>query len=107
VSALGSGKAGDPPPAPNYLGTGGTPGLAEQQQRSQMSSQYTPYGSQVYSPDGSSPSGYRSDITLNPQAQQTLDQQLGLSNQFGNLAQGQLGNVSQTYSHPMDLSSVQ
>ena len=86
------------PPAPDYSAA------AAQTQKSQMSSQYTPYGSQVYSADPNSPSGYQSNITLAPQAQQTLDTQMGLSNQLGNLAQGQVGNVNTS---PMDLSSVQ
>ena len=89
-----------PPPAPDYGAA------AERQQRSQMSSQYTPYGNQVYSPDAS-PSGYRSDITLAPLAQQTLDSQLNVSRNLGQLTEGQLGRVNAQYSQPMDLSSVQ
>ena len=72
-----------------------------------MSSQYTPYGSQVYSPDTTSPSGFRSDISLNPQAQGALDTQLGLSGQMGELGQQFMPQVQQQYSQPMDLSSVQ
>lgn len=94
-------SAPPPPPAPDYTGA------AVAQQKSQMSSQYTPYGNQVYSPDSGSPSGYRSDISLGPQAQQTLDSQMNLSNNLGQLANQQLGQVNQQYSHPMDLSSVQ
>lgn len=90
-----------PPPAPDYAGA------AVAQQKSQMSSQYTPYGNQIYSPDANSPSGYRSDISLAPQAQGTLNSQLDLSGNLGRLAQGQLNNVNQQYSQPMDLSSVQ
>ncbi len=90
-----------PPAAPDYAGA------AVQQQKSQMSSQYTPYGNQVYSPDASSPSGYRSDISLTPQAQDTLGSQMDLSRGLGTLAQQQLGQVNQQYSQPMDLSSVQ
>ncbi len=75
--------------------------------KSQMSSQYTPYGSQVYSPDANSPSGFRSDISLDPKAQQTLDSQLNISKNLGNLTEQQLGRVNDQYSQPMDLSSVQ
>src|SRR3990167_7668787 len=74
--------------------------------RSQQSSQYTPYGSQVYSADPSSPSGYRSNITLAPEAQRTLDSQLGISENLGNLTEAQLGRVNRQYTQPMDLSSV-
>lgn len=90
-----------PPPAPNYSQA------ATDTAKSQMSSQYTPYGSQVYSPDANSPSGYQSNISLAPQAQQTLNSQMDLSQNLGNLANQQLGQVNQQYSQPMDLSSVQ
>ena len=90
-----------PPPAPDYAGA------AVAQQKSQMSSQYTPYGNQVYSSDPNSPSGYQSTISLAPSAQNTLDSQMALSQNLGNLANQQLGQVNQQYSNPMDLSSVQ
>lgn len=93
--------APSPPPAPDYKGA------AEATAKSQMGTQYTPYGSQVYSQDASSPSGYNSTINLAPQAQRTLDTQMNLSNNLGSLANDQLGQVNQQYSHPMDLSSVQ
>lgn len=90
-----------PPPAPDYKGA------AEATNKSQQVSQYTPYGSQQYSSDPSSPSGFRSDITLNPQAQHALDSQLSLSSGMGDLAQQQLGGVQQQYSQPMGQQSVQ
>lgn len=89
-----------PPPAPDYTGA------AKATATSQQSSQYTPYGSQIYSADSSAPSGYRSTISLAPQAQQALDSQLSLSNSMGNLAQGQIPGVEQQYGKPMDMSSV-
>ena len=94
------GSKSSPPPSPDYAGA------AKQTQLSQMTSQYTPYGSQVYSQDPNSPSGYRSDINLAPQAQQALNSQLDLSQNLGNLAQDQLGRVNQQYSQPMPLQSV-
>jgi hypothetical protein len=51
-------------------------------------SQYTPYGNNVYSQTGTDTSGaptYRSDITLAPQAQQQLDNQLKQNNQLSQL----------------------
>lgn len=89
-----------PPSAPDYGAA------AQQTAKSQMSSQYTPYGSQVYSPDPNSPSGFQSNISLAPQAQQTLNSQLGLSSGLGNLASSQLAGVNRQYSTPMDISSV-
>lgn len=89
------------PAAPNYSQA------ATDTAKSQMSSQYTPYGNQVYSPDANSPSGFRSDISLAPSAQNTLNSQMALSQNLGNLANDQLGRVNQQYSQPMDMSSVQ
>src|SRR3990167_837567 len=88
--------AGSPPPAPDYKGA------AEATAKSQQTSQYTPYGSQVYSADTTSPSGYRSDITLAPQAQTALDTQMGLSTEMGALAQEQIPGVRAQYSQPME-----
>lgn len=90
-----------PPPAPDYAGA------AQKETQSKQTSQYTPYGSQVYSPDPSAPSGYRSDITLTPQAQNALDSQQALSSGIGKIAQDYLPQVQQQYSNPMGLNSVQ
>lgn len=89
------------PPPPDYVGA------AEATAQSAMSDQTTPYGSLDWSTDADSPSGYGSTITLDPTAQETLDTQLELSNQMGDLALSQTDLVNQTYSQPMDLSSVQ
>ena len=89
-----------PPPPPDYKGA------AEATALSQKTSQYTPYGNLVYSSDTSSPSGYKSTINLAPEAQQTLDTQMGLSREMGDITRGQLPGVAQQYGTPMDLSSV-
>lgn len=94
------GSKSSPPPAPDYTGA------AKQSQLSQMSSQYTPYGSQVYKADPTSPSGYQSTISLAPQAQSTLDTQMGLSKGLAGIASGQLPQVQSAYSKPMELGSV-
>ena len=94
------GGKSSPPPSPNYTQA------AQQSQTSQFNNQYSPYGSQVYSPDPSAPSGFQSTITLAPEAQKTLDQQMGLSNQFAGLAQNYMPFAQETYSKPMDMSSV-
>ena len=90
-----------PPPAPDYKGA------AEATGKSGQVSQYTPYGSQVYSADPNSPSGYKSTISLAPGAQGALDTQMGLSKEMGTLAQEQIPGVREQYSQPMDQSSVQ
>ena len=89
-----------PPPAPDYKGA------AEATALSNKTSQFTPYGNLVYSGDQSSPSGYRSTISLAPQAQQTLDTQMNLSRELGDVTQQQIPGVQQQYGQPMDLSSV-
>jgi len=89
-----------PPPAPDYTSA------AKATQTSQMSDQYTPYGSQVYSASPTAPSGYASKISLTPTAEQTLGKQLNLSNNLADVTAGTLGNVQDTYNKPLDLSSV-
>ncbi len=89
------------PAAPDYKGA------AEATQKSQMSSQYTPWGQSVYSADPSSPSQYRQDISLTPPANQTADTLMQNYNQMGLLAGQQLGRVGQGLTQPMDLSSMQ
>ena len=49
---------------------------------------------------------WSSTITLTPQAQRTLDSQMAVSENLGNLTEAQLGRVNQQYAQPMDLSSV-
>lgn len=93
-------KSPSPPPAPDYAGA------AQAQSRSGMSSQYTPYGSQVYQSDASSPSGYNSTITLAPQAQNTLDTQMALSRGLAGTTAQQLPGIQSHYSQPINLSSV-
>ena len=89
-----------PPAQPDYTGA------AQATAAGNRVSQYTPYGSQVYTPDPNYPGQFQANITLNPQAQQTLDANLGMSAGLGNLALDQLPRVADQYSQPMDLSSV-
>lgn len=98
-----------PPPAPNYVGA------AQATSDSAHVNQITPYGSQTYQLGDSffdPTTGQQrvnpatSTITLAPQAQQALDQQMNLSTGMGNLANQQLPGVAQGLSKPMDLSSV-
>lgn len=68
-------------------------GAAEETARSTQSSQYTPYGSLVYSPDAGSPSGFKTTTTLDPNITQATN--------------ALLPQVAQQYSQPMELGSVQ
>ena len=75
------------PAAPDYKGA------AETTAKSTQSSQYTPYGSLVYSPDTASPSGFKTTTTLDPNITQATN--------------SLLPQVAQQYSQPMELGSVQ
>src|SRR3990167_11159312 len=81
-----------PPPAPDLKGA------AEATALSQKTSQYTPYGNLVYSGDPASPSGYKSTVELAPEAQQTLDTQMNLSREMGDITREQIPGVQQQYS---------
>ena len=97
------GGKSSPPPAPNYTGA------AEQTAASQRVNQFTPYGNLTYSYKGDDARNnpvYESFVNLTPEAQKTLDTQLHVSNQLGNLAEGQIGNVQNQFSHPFDMNSV-
>ncbi len=99
-----------PPPAPDYTGAAaataaGNLEAARAATSANRINQYTPYGSQVYTQLG--PDQWRSVLSLEPRAQQTLDSQMDVSRNLGNLTQEQLGRVNQQYSSPMDLSSVE
>jgi hypothetical protein len=110
------------PPAPDYKGA------AEATAASQRNNQITPYGNLTWSqgPGTAGRSEFQMDesgtfgrnveipgqegqwtstISLDPRVQQTLDSQLALSGQMGDLANRQAGQVAGQ--GPMDQSSVQ
>ena len=65
--------------------------------------QYTPYGSSVYSIDGTSSDGtpqYSQTTTLSPAQQNLLNMTQQGETTLGQTALGQLGNVQNTYSSP-------
>lgn len=91
------------PQQPDYAGA------ARAQDFSSKVNQYTPYGSLTYEesfPNGIDPR-WTSRINLDPRVQQTLDTQMNLSNQIGDVASQQVGQVQDQYSKPMPLGSVQ
>ena len=107
-----------PPPAPDYAKA------ATATNESSRVNQYTPYGSQVYTPGQESVPAHQdpitgamipgtpavpwsSNITLNPLAQRSLDTQMQTSAGLGDLSLSQMNRVNQQYSRPMDSSSVQ
>lgn len=91
------------PPQPDYKGA------AEAQSASQKSTQITPYGSMEwdqYSPAGTSDRIWRSTVNLAPQAQQTLDTQMGLSQGLAQTASDQLPGIQDFYSKPLDYKTL-
>lgn len=99
-----------PPPAPDYTAAAqatasGNIEAARAATTANRIDQYTPYGDLKYTQIG--PDQWRSDLRLAPLAQNTLDSQMAVSQNLGNLTQNQLGRVNDQYSRPMDLSSVQ
>jgi len=71
---------------------------------------YTPLGSQEFSVTGSDPTTgapiYRQDINLTPEMQQLLSQQNRQDLQLGNVAEGMLGRVGESYGRPLDTASL-
>ena len=65
-------------------------------------------GQTSFQPQGPRPeASYQSTMTLNPEAQKTLDAQMRASTGVSSLMDQQVGRVQDQYAQPMDLSSVQ
>lgn len=98
-----------PPPSPDYAGAAqataaGNLENARFATTANRINQYTPYGSQTYTPLGND--RWRSDLTLAPDAKATLDSQMALSRKAGDLGVGAADRLNETYRTPFDLSSV-
>lgn len=101
--------APSPPPAPDYTGAAqataaGNLEAARFATKANRIDQHTPYGNQVFTDLGDDK--WRSDISLAPEAKDTLDAQLSLSKGLGNLGTSALDRTTGAYDRPMDLSSV-
>ena len=79
--------------------------LVEAQARANRINQYTPYGELTYSQD---PAGnWRQDMKLSPQAQATLDAQMGMDKQYADIAQAGLGKARGLLEDPnLDFSKL-
>lgn len=77
---------------------------ARDQQRMNMVSQSTPYGSLDYSMDPNSPSGYRATQSFSPEIQKLLNSNISTSQGASDAANALLGNVSGAMAKPLDLS---
>lgn len=74
-----------------------------------MVNQYNPYGSMEYEQRGTGEDGtplYSATTTLSPEQQQLYNLQTQAQQQFGQVANDQLGQVSDRLSQPLDYSSL-
>lgn len=106
------GKSSSPPPPPDYASAAtataaGNLEAARAAATANRVSQYTPYGSQVYTNVGGNPDQWRSDITLSPVGQQLLDYQNQASIGLGQQTTNALGRVNESLAQPFDYGSVQ
>lgn len=87
------------PAAPNVVDT------ASAQQSANLISQYSPYGSSVYTQTGTGPTGvptYRQDVSLSTGAQGALDASLGAQTNIANTAKQLSGKLSDQLGKPLD-----
>ena len=93
----------DAAPAPDYTSA------AYAQAAGGRNNQVTPYGNLTWNQTdpANQESPWTSTINLTPLGQSTLDQQMKMSSQMGNVASSFMGNVQDQYSRPMDQTSVQ
>ncbi len=111
IPANDMGKS-DPPPPPDYTGAAVATGAANQEAarvaaKANRVSQYTPYGSLVYTGgQNGDPDQWRSDVTLSPTGQALLDSQNKISLGLGNLGETGLGYVQNTLNKPFDWGAV-
>jgi len=95
--------------APDPMGSAATQAMfnlmaAKEQQKMNMVSQNTPYGSLTYGNDPNAPSGYSATQTFSPEVQKVLDTNISNAQGMGD-AQGQLlGNINNQITQPLDLS---
>jgi len=97
------GKSASTPPAPDYTAA------AEATAAGNRVSQYTPYGSFVYSEEGTDTQGnpkWAATASLSPAQQQLLDIQNKTSLGLGQLQQQGLGYVENMLANPFDTSSL-
>jgi hypothetical protein len=103
----------DPPPAPDYAGaaketSAGNLAMADYQTRANRVNQRTPYGSLTYNytpqydAEGKETgSGWEQVETLTPQAQETLNRQMALSNQYADVAGKGFESARASLENPM------
>lgn len=99
-----------PPPAVDYGAQANAQGQANidaSRTNAQLNrvNQYTPYGSQIYTP-GSTPDSWESTITLSPDQQSLLDKQSAGEQTLADTANTAVGRVQSTFGQPLDTSGA-
>lgn len=108
------GSKSSPPPAPDYQGAAvatasGNKDAAIASQQGSMVNQNTPYGNLNYSQTGTSSQGnptYTANYDLSPVGQKLLDYSNNSALGLGSLQNGAEQSVSNSFSKPFDLGSV-
>lgn len=102
----------DPPPAPDYVAAAnataaGNLDAARYSTKANRINQVNPYGTLTYQQDGSDPDRWTQTQTLSPTAQDTVDRQIGLSNDYAQIAQTGLERARGTLENPqLDISAL-
>jgi hypothetical protein len=102
-----------PPAAPDYAGAAkataeGNLENARLATKANRINQVTPYGSLTYTQTGDDPdAGWTQTTSLSPQAQNTVDRQIDLSNRYAQIAQSGLDKASSAFENPnLDVSQL-
>lgn len=101
----------DPPPAPDYAGAAqataaGNLDAARVAAKANRVSQYTPYGSLVYTRSPEDQDVWSSTVSLSPEQQALLDQQNKISLGLGSTMNQGLGYVQNVLDTPFDTSAL-
>ena len=108
------GKGGSAPPAPDPYATSQAQTQSNQATAAynaaiNRGNTYTPYGSSTYTTRTDPTTGapvYDQTISLTPDTQALLDQQMAQDRQLGNISQGMMGQVENAYRNPIDTSKL-
>lgn len=95
----------DPPPPPDYSAAAqataaGNLEAAKYATEANRINQYTPYGSLTYRTPAQTGAGWEQTMTLTPQAQAALDQQLALNQKYGEVANIGFDRARQIFENP-------
>lgn len=107
-------KGGSAPPPPDPYATSAAQTQSNQQTAAynaaiNRGNTFTPYGSSTYTTRTDPTTGapvYDQTISLSPDTQALLDQQMAQDRQLGNISQGMMSQVENAYRNPIDTSGL-